>query len=82
MLGEIASEPPLGYLTTRESDDYAITLIELFSAMGDVLTFYNERIANDLYLRTARERDSVLRLVRLIGSQLRPGLAATAMLAG
>jgi len=81
MLGEIAAQAELEFLTTRESDDYAITLIELFSAVGDVLTFYNERIANELYLRTARERDSVRRLVRLIGYQLRPGLASTAMLA-
>ena len=46
-----------------------------------MLSFYNERIANELFLRTARERDSVLRLVALIGYRPRPGLAATAMLA-
>ncbi|MGO4836794.1 hypothetical protein AB4144_31565, partial [Rhizobiaceae sp. 2RAB30] len=68
-------------LTTRQSDDYAITIIELFAAVGDVLTFYNERIANELYLRTARERDSLLRLTRLIGYRMRPGLAAQTMLA-
>ncbi len=81
MLESIARQPELAGLTTRESDDYAITLLELFAAVGDVLTFYNERIANELFLRTARERDSLLRLVRLIGYHLRPGLAATAMLA-
>lgn len=81
MLEAIARQPELTGLATRESDDYAITLLELFAAVGDVLTFYNERSANEFYLRTARERDSVLRLVRLIGYQLRPGLAATAMLA-
>jgi hypothetical protein len=81
MLEDIVRQPELAGLTTRESDDYAITLIELFAAVGDVLTFYNERIANELYLGTAHERDSVLRLVRLIGYRLRPGLAANAMLA-
>jgi hypothetical protein len=81
LLESIASEPRLAALTSRADDEYAVTLIELFAAMGDVLTFYNERIANELFLRTARERDSVLRLVRLIGYRLRPGLAATAMLA-
>jgi hypothetical protein len=80
MLEDIVRQSELAGLSTRESDDYAITLIELFAAVGDVLTFYNERIANELYLRTARERDSVLRLVRLIGYRLRPGLAANAML--
>lgn len=81
MLEAIAAEPALAALTTRESDDYAITVLELFAAVGDVLCFYNERIANELFLRTAAERDSLLRLVRLIGYQLRPGLAATGLLA-
>jgi hypothetical protein len=79
MLLDIVRHPELSALTTRES--YAVTLIELFAAMGDVLTFYNERIANELFLRTAIERDSVLRMLRLIGYRLRPGLAAEAWLA-
>jgi hypothetical protein len=81
MLEAIAAEPTLDALTTRESDDYAITVLELFAAVGDVLCFYNERIANELFLRTANERDSLLRLVRLIGYQLRPGLAASGLFA-
>jgi hypothetical protein len=81
MLEAIATEAALAALTTRESDDYAITMFELSAAVWDVLSFYNERIANQLFLRTATERDSLLRLVRLIGYQLRPGLAATAPLA-
>ena len=81
LLERINAEPALAALTTRDSDDYAITLFELSAAVGDVLSFYNERIANEIYLRTAQQRDSVLRLVRLIGYRLRPGLAATTLLA-
>lgn len=81
LLEAIAREPALSGLTTRRSDDPAITLLELWSAVADVLTFYQERIANEAFLRTARERDSVLRLVRLLDYHLRPGLAATARLA-
>lgn len=80
MLESISQQATLTGLTTRESDDYAITIIELFAAAGDVLAFYNERIANELFLRTARERDSLLRLTRLIGYRLRSGLAAQTML--
>ena len=80
MLELIAHEAALAGLTTRESTDYAITVLELFAAAGDVLTFYNERIANELFLRTARERDSLLRLTRLLGYRLRPGLAAQTLL--
>ena len=53
MLEAIARQPALARLTTRESDDYAITLLELWAAVGDVLTFYQERIANESFLRTA-----------------------------
>jgi hypothetical protein len=80
MLESIAQEAALAGLTSRDSTDYAITVLELFAAVGDVLTFYNERIANELFLRTARERDSLLRLTRLIGYRLRPGLAARTLL--
>ena len=74
MLEGIAAQPRLAGLTTRDSTDYSITLVELFAAMGDVLTFYNERIANEIFLRPARERDSVRRLVGLIGYRPGPGL--------
>jgi Baseplate J-like protein len=81
MLEAIARQPALRGLTTRQSDDPAITLLELWAAVADVLTFYQERIANEAFLRTALERDSVLRLVRLLDYHLRPGLAATTQLA-
>lgn len=81
MLEAIAHEPVLSALTTRDDTDYAVTLIDLFAAVADVLSFYNERIGNEMFLRTATERDSVLRLLRLIGYRLGPGLAASAVLA-
>ena len=80
MLEQISRHAALSGLTTRESNDYAITLMELFAASGDVLTFYSERIANELYLRTARERDSLLHVTNLIGYRLRSGLAAQTFL--
>jgi hypothetical protein len=46
-----------------------------------VLTFYDERLAHEGYLRTATERRSVLELARLIGYAPRPGVSATAWLA-
>ena len=45
------------------------------------LTFYQERIANEAFLRTATERLSVLELARLINYELRPGVAAGTYLA-
>jgi hypothetical protein len=81
LLEAISGTPELAGLRTRLGDDYSITLLELWAAVADVLTFYQERLANEAYLRTATLRDSVLRLVRLIDYQLQPGLAPTTLLA-
>lgn len=81
LIDELSHTPELAGLSARVSDDYTITAIELWSAVADVLTFYQQRIANEAFLRTAVLRDSVLRLVRLIDYQLRPGAAATTHLA-
>jgi hypothetical protein len=67
-------------LSAREQD-FSIALLDAWAAVGDVLTFYQERIANEGYLRTAVERLSVLELARSIGYELRPGVAASTWLA-
>ncbi|NEO77116.1 hypothetical protein [Moorena sp. SIO4G3] len=46
-----------------------------------MLSFYQERIANEGYLNTATERLSVLELTRTIGYELNPGVAASTFLA-
>jgi hypothetical protein len=72
--------PDLG-LKTRENEDFSIALLDSWAAVCDVLTFYQERIANEFYLKTATERRSVLELARTIGYELNPGVAANAYLA-
>ena len=81
MLERISRAPELAGLGTRRSDDFSITLLELWAAVADVLTFYQERYANEAYLRTATRRESVVRLARLLHYDLRPGVAALAYLA-
>src|SRR5437660_6917490 len=76
-----AGQPALTGFTTRDSDDFSIALLDAWATVGDVLTFYQERIANEAYLRTATERLSVLELARLINYELRPGVAAGTYLA-
>jgi len=76
-----ATLPGLAALKTREKSDPSIALIDAWATVGDVLTFYQERIANEGYLRTATERRSVLELARLIGYALRPGVASSVYLA-
>jgi len=61
---------------TRDGDDFSIALMDSWATVADILTFYQERIANESYLRTATERVSLQELAKLIGYSLRPGLAA------
>lgn len=77
----VQSFRPLSGLSTRDPGDFSIALLDGWASVGDVLSFYQERIANEGYLRTATERRSVLELSRLVGYTLRPGVAATAYLA-
>ncbi len=72
---------PLRTLRTRSTTDPAIALLDAWATVAEVLTFYQERIANEGYLRTATERRSVLELARLIGYEIRPGVAASTYLA-
>jgi predicted phage baseplate assembly protein len=79
--GDRAGQRPLAALSTRSADDPAIALMDAWAVVGDVLTFYQERIANEGFLRTATERRSILELARAIGYELDPGVAAETWLA-
>ena len=81
LLAALAGQPALDGLATRDDDDFTIALLDAVATASDVLTFYGERIANESYLRTATERLSILELARLIGYELKPGVAAATHLA-
>jgi hypothetical protein len=72
---------PLQRLSTRDNSDPSIALLDAWAVVADVLTFYEERVANEGYLPTATERRSILELARLVGYELRPGVAASVYLA-
>jgi hypothetical protein len=81
MQAALSGQPTLAELQTRAEDDPTLALIDAWATVADVLTFYQERIANEGYLRTATERRSVLELARAIGYELNPGVAASTVLA-
>lgn len=81
MLAALSNQPALRALTTRDDSDPAIALADGWAAALDVLTFYQERIANENYLRTATELRSVVHLAQQIGYELSPGVSATTSLA-
>jgi hypothetical protein len=61
--------------------DLGLQLLEWWAYLGDVLTFYNERVANESYLRTAMQPASVTGLVGLLGYRPRPAIAAVGRVA-
>jgi hypothetical protein len=81
MRASLSSFPALQSLRTRDSDDFSIALLDAWAAVADVLSFYQERKANEQYLRTSTERRSLVQLANLIGYELRPGVAASTYLA-
>lgn len=75
--GSLTPIRPLQTLSIHDRNDPAIALLDSWAMVSDVLSFYQERIANEGYLRTAIEDRSILELSRAIGYELRPGVAAS-----
>ena len=73
--------PALAGLTVRTPDDPAVALLDAWAVVGDLLTFYSDRIANEGYLRTATDDTSLALLGGLVGHRPRPGVAADTYLA-
>ena len=76
-----ADYPALAGLKTRSSDDFSIALLDASAVALDILTFYQERLANESYLGTATQLYSLTQLSRLIGYQPWPGVSASVYLA-
>src|SRR5258708_10761149 len=66
--------------TDRSEADFGIVLLELLSYMGDILSYYQDRIANEAFLSTAQDRASVIQHLRLIGYVMAGASAATTKL--
>jgi hypothetical protein len=62
--------------TERHEADVAIALIELLAYVGDQLSYFQDAVANEAYLDTARQRISVRRHARLIDYQMHDGSSA------
>src|SRR5499426_2183529 len=66
--------------TDRSEADFGAVLIELFAYMADILSYYQDRLANEAFLTTAQERRSVVNHLRLIGYEMAPAAPAAARL--
>jgi uncharacterized phage protein gp47/JayE len=68
---------PFARWHTGINADYQAMFIELWAYLADILTFYQERIANEAFITTATQQDSLLSLVSLINYIPSPGSAAS-----
>lgn len=64
----------------KNEADFGNVLLQLFAHMADVLSYYQDRIANESFLTTARERRSIIHHLRLIGYRLSTAAPASATL--
>jgi hypothetical protein len=81
LLQACAGETELTNWRPGAQGDLAVQMIEWWAYLADILTFYNERIANEDYLGTAQLPETAARLVAILGYRPRPGIGATATLA-
>jgi Electron transfer DM13 len=62
----------------RHVPDLGITLVELLAYVGDYLSYYQDAVATEAYLDTARKRKSVRRHARLVDYRMHEGNNARA----
>jgi len=81
LLAALAQQPALGQWRASGDDDLGVMLLEMWAYIGDVVSFYDQVIANEAYLRTAQQFTSLRRLTQLLGYVPRPAVAARVDLA-
>lgn len=68
---------PLDYNNFSESD-FGTFLIELMAAVGHIQSIKSDFIANENYIKTARDRKSIKKLLELIGVRMKGPISAAA----
>jgi hypothetical protein len=68
---------PLDYNNFSESD-FGMLLMELMASIGHIQSHKADYLANESFLRTARERSSVKKLLELIGVRMKGPISAVA----
>ena len=71
----------IGQWRGRHPEDFGMMLVEMWAYVCDVTSFYDDVFAHEQYVRTARRRDSLRRLVDPLGYIPRPAVAALVELA-
>lgn len=62
--------------TERNPADFGVAMVELLAYAGDYLSYYQDAVATEAYLGTARKRTSVRRHARLLDYRMHDGCNA------
>jgi len=62
---------------TSSEADFGVMLVELFAYMGDILSFYGDRLSQEAYLPTATQLQSIFNISQLLGYTPSNGSAAS-----
>ena len=81
MIRSVRRDPRLQGFNAEAPGDFTTALMGAWARVCDILTFYQERIANEGYLGTAEEPLSVLHLAGAVGARRRPATSARTHLA-
>lgn len=57
--------------------DFGVALVEMFAYIGDILSYYGDRIGQEAYLPSATQRTSLLNIAQLLGYTVSNGTPAT-----
>lgn len=77
LISYIKAVYPLDYNNFAESD-LGMMLVELVAYMGAVASFKADLLANENYIRTARNRNNIKKLLELIGVRMKGPISAAA----
>lgn len=77
LISYVKATHPLDYSNFSESD-FGMFLIELMAAVGHIQSMKSDYLANENFLRTARQRASVKKLLELVGVKLKGPISSAA----
>ncbi|GAA4936583.1 hypothetical protein ACFPM3_06550 [Streptomyces coeruleoprunus] len=80
MLDDLPLRLP-GWRENEASPDHATALVDAWAYLADNASLYTELVANEAFIGTATQHDSLQRLARLVGYRPGPGSAARVLLA-
>lgn len=53
--------------TASDPADFGVALVEAFAYMGDLISYYIDRVANEAFIETATQRDTILSIAQSYG---------------